>query len=69
MKSGWWRQLLNGPQSPWKMPVCSRKPAGALPKSTHISEASARIGSALNIENILHVTAEELNVFWADRRS
>jgi GAF domain-containing protein len=29
-------------------------------KEHAISEASARIGSALNIENILHVTAEEL---------
>ena len=29
-------------------------------KEYAISEASARIGSALNIENILHVTAEEL---------
>jgi GAF domain-containing protein len=29
-------------------------------KEHAISEATARIGSALNIENILHVTAEEL---------
>ncbi|HMD81523.1 MAG TPA: GAF domain-containing protein, partial [Anaerolineales bacterium] len=29
-------------------------------KEQAISEATARIGSALNIENILHATAEEL---------
>jgi hypothetical protein len=29
-------------------------------KEQTISEATARIGSALNIENILHATAEEL---------